>query len=82
MLNIQKLAAELGLNCITTYKLDALKSVSRRNESDDTITSSSSKSTGEASSHPSDPPSLDMDNMLSICTEGLHAETTCKEYGR
>lgn len=27
MLGIQKLAAEIGLNCITTCKLDALKSV-------------------------------------------------------
>lgn len=29
VLNIQKLAAELGLGCIATYKLDALKSVRR-----------------------------------------------------
>ncbi|XP_073145806.1 rRNA (cytosine-C(5))-methyltransferase NOP2C isoform X2 [Henckelia pumila] len=29
VLNIQKLAAELGLGCISTYKLDALKSVRR-----------------------------------------------------
>ncbi|XP_022898571.1 putative methyltransferase NSUN6 isoform X2 [Olea europaea var. sylvestris] len=31
---IQKLAAELGLKCITTYKLDALKSVQQMSESD------------------------------------------------
>lgn len=33
MLDIQKLAAELGLKCITTYKLDALKSVQQINQS-------------------------------------------------
>ncbi|CAL5438720.1 unnamed protein product [Camellia sinensis] len=33
VLDIQKLAAEMGLNCITTYKLDALKAVHRRDES-------------------------------------------------
>ncbi|KAL5989974.1 hypothetical protein ACLOJK_010869 [Asimina triloba] len=33
VLDIQKLAVEMGLNCITAYKLDALKSVSRTNES-------------------------------------------------
>ncbi|GAB2284905.1 hypothetical protein Dimus_019358 [Dionaea muscipula] len=32
--DIQKLAAELGYKCIMAYKLDALKAVSRRNESD------------------------------------------------
>ncbi|KAJ4981396.1 hypothetical protein NE237_032233 [Protea cynaroides] len=35
VMNIQKLAAELGLTCITTYKLDALKAVSRTNQSVD-----------------------------------------------
>ncbi|CAL5340632.1 unnamed protein product [Camellia sinensis] len=39
-LDIQKLAAEMGLNCITTYKLDALKAVHRRDESSDMHTSS------------------------------------------
>ncbi|KAK4743380.1 hypothetical protein SAY87_001381 [Trapa incisa] len=34
VLEIQKLATELGLKCITTYKLDALKSVCRRDASD------------------------------------------------
>ena len=44
MLIIQKLAAELGLNCITTYKLDALKAVSKRHESDNLITSNGADS--------------------------------------
>ncbi|KAF5946707.1 hypothetical protein HYC85_016935 [Camellia sinensis] len=40
VLDIQKLAAEMGLNCITTYKLDAVKAVHRRDESSDMHTSS------------------------------------------
>ncbi|KAI7990712.1 hypothetical protein LOK49_LG12G00294 [Camellia lanceoleosa] len=40
VLDIQKLAAEMGLNYITTYKLDALKAVHRRDESSDMHTSS------------------------------------------
>ncbi|KAL6134971.1 hypothetical protein ACLB2K_067199 [Fragaria x ananassa] len=35
VLDIQKLAAEMGLSCITTCRLDALKAVCSRNESDD-----------------------------------------------
>ncbi|CAN1758962.1 rRNA (cytosine-C(5))-methyltransferase NOP2C [Linum perenne] len=35
VLDIQKLVAELGLTCITTYRLDALKSVCQANESVD-----------------------------------------------
>lgn len=34
MLDIQKLAAEMDLKCITSYKLDALKSVQQINISD------------------------------------------------
>ncbi|XP_022135423.1 putative methyltransferase NSUN6 [Momordica charantia] len=33
VMDIQKLAAEMGLSCITTYKLDALKSVNRKTDS-------------------------------------------------
>ncbi|KAE9454869.1 hypothetical protein C3L33_13230, partial [Rhododendron williamsianum] len=40
VLDIQKLAAEMGLNCITTYKLDALKAVRQRSESNDLHTAS------------------------------------------
>lgn len=43
MLDIQKLAAEMSLTCITTYKLDALKAVRRRNESNDNVTVQSSE---------------------------------------
>ncbi|KAJ4839347.1 rRNA (cytosine-C(5))-methyltransferase nop2c [Turnera subulata] len=35
VLDIQKLATEMGLTCITTYKLDALKSVKQKDDSTD-----------------------------------------------
>lgn len=44
VLDIQKLAAELGLNCITTYKLDALKSVCKSHDLNATVTSISGDS--------------------------------------
>ncbi|XP_030466851.2 rRNA (cytosine-C(5))-methyltransferase NOP2C [Syzygium oleosum] len=44
VLDVQKLAAELGLNCITTYKLDALKSVCKSHELSAAITSNSGDS--------------------------------------
>ncbi|XP_052178476.1 rRNA (cytosine-C(5))-methyltransferase NOP2C [Diospyros lotus] len=41
VLDIQKLATEMGLNCINTYKLDALRAVRQRTESSDMYTTSS-----------------------------------------
>ncbi|KDP45633.1 hypothetical protein JCGZ_17240 [Jatropha curcas] len=38
--DIQKLTAEMSLTCIKTYKLDALKAVCRRNESNNTVQNS------------------------------------------
>ncbi|KAL3363631.1 hypothetical protein AABB24_012737 [Solanum stoloniferum] len=43
VLGIQKLAAEMGLSCITTYKLDALKSVCNGAESDSLPNTSSAE---------------------------------------
>lgn len=37
VMDIQKLAAEMGLNCITAYRLDALKAVARVNGSADPV---------------------------------------------
>ncbi|KAH8509189.1 hypothetical protein H0E87_011091 [Populus deltoides] len=42
--DIQKLAAEMSLTCITTYKLDVLKAIRQRNEADDINTNQSSNS--------------------------------------
>ncbi|XP_011044756.1 PREDICTED: putative methyltransferase NSUN6 isoform X3 [Populus euphratica] len=42
--DIQKLAAEMSLTCITTYKLDVLKAIRQRNEADDANTNQSSNS--------------------------------------
>ncbi|KAI3437518.1 uncharacterized protein J3R85_005285 [Psidium guajava] len=44
VLDIQKLAAELGLNCIATYRLDALKSVCKSHELSAAITSNTGDS--------------------------------------
>ncbi|KAF8007805.1 hypothetical protein BT93_K1716 [Corymbia citriodora subsp. variegata] len=44
VLDIQKLAAELGLNCITTYRLDALKSVCKSHELSAAVTTISGDS--------------------------------------
>ncbi|KAF3445008.1 hypothetical protein FNV43_RR14701 [Rhamnella rubrinervis] len=49
VMDIQKLAVEMGLSCITTYKLDALKAVQRRNESDDVTNLSYSKDSSVSS---------------------------------
>lgn len=45
MLDIQKLAAEMGVCCITTYKLDATKSVCPNSESVDTVSPFSEEDT-------------------------------------
>lgn len=44
VLDIQNLAAEMGLQCIKTYKLDALKSVRRRSEITDALSVAHKKS--------------------------------------
>lgn len=44
MLEIQKLAAELGLKCITAYRLDALKSVQQINDNKDALQDGPNKS--------------------------------------
>lgn len=38
VMDIQKLAVEMGLNCITAYRLDALKAVACFNGSADPVT--------------------------------------------
>ncbi|OMO95675.1 Bacterial Fmu (Sun)/eukaryotic nucleolar NOL1/Nop2p [Corchorus capsularis] len=78
VMDIQKLAAELGLTCITTYKLDALKSVCRRNESKDMTTCCSNKDDNNIVIQSSDlrPP---VNGSSSNTTPGLNADKNCKE---
>lgn len=68
-MDIQKLAAEMGLSCITTYKLDALKSVDRKTDSCKGTTSVC----------------IDTNNgveKLSATTEVLGVDETIKQNGR
>ncbi|KAH7578440.1 hypothetical protein JRO89_XS01G0382200 [Xanthoceras sorbifolium] len=78
VLNIQKLAAEMGLKCINTYKLDALKAVCRTNESNGMSTLCSDKDNICTNIQNSDSPRLHQE-VSSTTVEGLNADMTCKE---
>ncbi|RVW98585.1 putative methyltransferase NSUN6 [Vitis vinifera] len=81
VMDIQKLAAEMGLHCITTYKLDALKAVCRSNESNDMTTPSCRKDAEGVTLQSSDSPRLQMEkNQCS--TEAFAADFACQENGR
>ncbi|KAG7591103.1 PUA-like superfamily [Arabidopsis thaliana x Arabidopsis arenosa] len=51
VLNVQKLSAEMGLSCITTCKLDALKSVCLPNPPNDSTTIVNSDNSSSMTSH-------------------------------
>ncbi|KAJ8753432.1 hypothetical protein K2173_019831 [Erythroxylum novogranatense] len=71
VLDIQKLATEMGLTCIRAYKLDALKAVCQRNESDEIMKMESSF------------PLMPNDEVTSACAaEGLKTVTNERENGR
>lgn len=82
MLGIQKLAAEMGLSCITTYKLDALKAVRRRSEGDDTTNLACSKDNYDVTVQSSDSVKLHVEKKAPITLEGLNADETLKKNGR
>ncbi|XP_031132405.1 putative methyltransferase NSUN6 [Ipomoea triloba] len=71
VLDIKKLAAEMDLNCITTYKLDALKACRRTCEDSDLPILDVSD---EVQSTPSDPLGSGMDKTQDTSTNGLDAE--------
>lgn len=79
-MDIQKLAAEMGLHCITTYKLDALKAVCRSNESNDMTTPSCRKHTEDVTLQSSDSPRVQMEKNP-CSTESLNADFSCQEIG-
>lgn len=79
-MDIQKLAAEMGLKCITTYKLDALKAVRRKNESNDEPNMCNSKDNNYITSQNSDSMKLHKE-VPSIAAEGLNGDKSCKEKG-
>lgn len=78
VMDIQKLAAEMGLKCITTYKLDALKAVRRKNESNDEPNMCNSKDNNYTTSQNSDLMKLHKE-VPSIAAEGLNGDKSCKE---
>lgn len=71
VLDIKKLASEMDLNCITTYKLDALKACRRTCEDSDLPILDVSD---EVQSTPSDPLGSGMDKTQDTSTNGLDAE--------
>lgn len=74
MLDIQKLAAELGLSCIKAFRLDALKSVSRRNGVVDTFTDPCcNNATNGVKNQVS--PNLQLEKMSPLVTESFETET-------
>lgn len=79
-MDIQKLAAEMGLNCITTYKLDALKAVCRRNESYSTTDLSFGKQNGDVTIQNSDMCSH-VERDSSVGPERVNADRSCMENG-
>lgn len=77
MLDIQSLAAEMGLNCITSYKLDALKAVCQT-KSDDSATPEIPDDVNGAGASLS----LGLRISSSVATESLDDELISKkQYG-
>ncbi|KAK7276746.1 hypothetical protein RIF29_17892 [Crotalaria pallida] len=81
VLDIQKLAAEMGLNCIKTFKLDALKSVRPRNEIDTSTGPCCSNANNGVPNHVSGLPNLQVETVSSIVTERLINENV-EENGK
>lgn len=75
MLDIQKLAAELGLGCIKTFKLDALKSVCRRNDVDTFTDPCCNDANNGVKDQVFGSPNLQVERMSSLVTESLKTET-------
>ncbi|XP_010475392.1 PREDICTED: putative methyltransferase NSUN6 [Camelina sativa] len=77
VLDVQKLSAEMGLSCITTCKLDALKSVCLPNTVNDSTTLVNSDNSSSMTSH-SELPSNEA--MTSSVTSGRsEADKSCEE---
>ncbi|XP_022771814.1 putative methyltransferase NSUN6 isoform X2 [Durio zibethinus] len=77
VMDIQKLAAEMGLTCITAYKLDALKAVCKRNGSSDMTTLCYNKDNNDVIQR-SELRSLE-NGGSSTTIVGSNVDTACKE---
>ncbi|KAH0983749.1 hypothetical protein GBA52_010926 [Prunus armeniaca] len=76
---IHKLAAEMGLSCITPYKLDALKAVCVRNESEDLSDPSCAKDNHGGHIQDSNFMKSEVEKIESITFERLNAENDFKK---
>ncbi|WVY89534.1 hypothetical protein V8G54_035048 [Vigna mungo] len=75
VLDIQKLAAEMGLSCIKTFKLDALKSVCRRDDIDTLTDPCCNNAKNDVTNQVFDSPNLEVEIVSPIVTEGLNSQT-------
>ncbi|KAL1307641.1 hypothetical protein AAHE18_17G047100 [Arachis hypogaea] len=74
VLDIQKRANEMGLSCIKTFKLDALKSVSRGNHTNASIGPSSCDANNGMANKVSDSSNVQGEGILSIIEDRLKTE--------
>lgn len=81
-MDIQKLAAEMGLSCIKTYKLDALKAVCRRNEPDNLSGSHCDNTDNGVTEQVSDSSTVNAERTSSIDINRLNIDKTVEENGR
>lgn len=75
-MDIQNLAAEMGLGCIVTYKLDALKAVRREN------VSNAVNVLDGLVDNVSDSSSICVEKISCSDVNGVSANKTCEENGR
>ncbi|KAE9614838.1 hypothetical protein Lal_00036002 [Lupinus albus] len=81
VLDIQKLAAEMGLKCIKPCRLDALKSVCQRNEFDTSTGPCCSNANNGVTNHVSSSPNLQVETAASLVTERSKTDTV-EENGK
>ncbi|KAF7833494.1 putative methyltransferase NSUN6 [Senna tora] len=79
VMDIQKLAAEMGLTCIKTFKLDALKAVSQRNEVDNLTGPYCSNADNGVINQVSNSPVLHAETMSSFVNERLNIKEPTEE---
>lgn len=80
VLDIQKLAAEMGLSCIKTFKLDALKSVCRRDDIDTFTDPCCNNAKNDVTNQVFDSPNLEVEIVSPIVTEGKDEKTNGRVY--
>lgn len=72
----------MGLHCITTYKLDALKSVRQKDECDAITNLACGKDNNGVSLETSESMKLKVEKNAAAASEGLNADMTSEKTGR